>query len=96
MAMDKVEFDSLFKSLVIDELKKVGFTTKGKSVYYDDGKFNVSLIRLGGRMSRKGAISHLLCCRHSFLPNLYAKIRADICKSCQHRSYKVLCIMVNI
>ncbi len=68
--MTKDEFDSLFIALVVVPLGKLGFRANGKSVYYDDGVTNVSLIRLGGRMSAPGSIAHILCFRHPMLPDL--------------------------
>ncbi len=68
--MTKDEFDSLFIALIVEPLGKLSFRAKGKSVYYDDGVTNVSLIRLGGRMSAPGSIAHILCFRHSMLPDL--------------------------
>ncbi len=44
--------------------------SSGKSLYYVDSQISVSLIRLGGRKVSIGCISHVLCFRHSFLPNL--------------------------
>ncbi len=51
--MTKDEFDSLFVALVEEPLVKLGSRAKGKSVYDDNGVTNVSLIRLGGRMSAR-------------------------------------------
>lgn len=70
MAMEKVEFDTLFETLISKKLADLGFIEKGKTIYFVEGKLTISLIRLGGRMSVPGGISHVLCCRHNFLPNL--------------------------
>ncbi|WDP90233.1 MAG: hypothetical protein HUN04_11210 [Desulfobacter sp.] len=72
--MEKEQFEELFKDIIIKPLQSIGFKTAGKSIFYDDGNVNVSLIRLGGRMSTLGSISHMLCFRHSYLPNLNEKI----------------------
>ncbi len=69
--MEKSQFDELFDTEVV---QKSEFQSSGKSIYYKNETHTVSLIRLGGRMSVLGGVSHLLCCRHSFLRNLDEKI----------------------
>jgi hypothetical protein len=68
--MDKQSFDLKFESIVVRPLVELGFNESGKSLYMVDGQNAFSLIRLGGRMAKSGGISHILCFRHSFLPNL--------------------------
>lgn len=68
--MDKQEFETLFDKIVRIPLSNEGFKSHGKSIYYLDDIINVSLLRLGGRLQTPGGISHVLCFRHSFLPNL--------------------------
>jgi hypothetical protein len=68
--MEKGEFDLLFHSTVTASLTRAAFNEKGKSLFYDDGITNVSLLRLGGRMASPGTIAHVLCFRHSILPDL--------------------------
>src|ERR1700730_1323542 len=72
--MEKEAFDALFHSTVAAPLAKDGFNVRGKSLFYDDGVANVSLLRLGGRMALPGAIAHVLCFRHSILPDLEERI----------------------
>ena len=72
--MEKLEFDELFKKIVVEPLTEKGFKTSGKSVYFLDDAINVSLIRLGGRKAMSGSIAHILCFRHSYLPNLKEQI----------------------
>ena len=65
--MDKETFDTLFEEQVARRLARSGFTSKGKTLHLSDSHITVALIRLGGRMSVPGSISHILCFRHSFL-----------------------------
>ena len=70
MAVDKKRFEEMFDELVALPLEQVGFLRNGKSIYLVQDEIAISLIRLGGRMALPGAISQVLCFRHSFLPNL--------------------------
>ncbi|MBB3297372.1 hypothetical protein FHT80_000012 [Rhizobium sp. BK226] len=65
--MDKESFDMLFNERVAGRLARLGFVSKGKTLYFETKHFTIALVRLGGRMSASGAISHILCFRHSFL-----------------------------
>jgi len=65
--MTKEEFERLFDAKVGEPLSQLGFQRSGKSLYADANLASVSLIRLGGRMARSGAISHVVCCRMSFM-----------------------------
>jgi hypothetical protein len=65
--MTKEEFERLFDAKVGEPLSQSGFQRSGKSLYADANLASVSLIRLGGRMARSGAISHVVCCRMSFM-----------------------------
>ncbi|MBY5422285.1 hypothetical protein [Rhizobium leguminosarum] len=65
--MDKEGFDMLFNERVAGSLARLGFVSKGKTLYCETKHFTIALVRLGGRMSSSGAISHILCFRHSFL-----------------------------
>lgn len=69
--MEKLQFDTLFE---IEVANKSGFLQSGKSLYFKNDMHTIGLIRLGGRMSVPGGISHVLCCRHSFLRNMDQKI----------------------
>lgn len=71
MVMDKQRFEEMFDELVAKPLEQIGFVRSGKSIYLVQNDIAVSLIRLGGRVAIPGAISQVLCFRHSFLPNLY-------------------------
>lgn len=68
--MDKVEFDNLFHAKADEKLGPFGFQLVGKSLVLRDEIRTVNLIRLGGRMSLPGGISHLLGFRHSFLRDM--------------------------
>lgn len=72
--MKKEEFEALFDDIVKKSLLEMGFKEHGKSLYLISGENMISLIRLGGRMSSAGCISHVLCFRHTFLPNTDEKI----------------------
>jgi hypothetical protein len=65
--MTKDEFELLFNAEVAEPLCRQGFKRSGKSLYTTESLACVSLIRLGGRMARPGAIAHVLCCRMSFM-----------------------------
>ncbi len=65
--MDKEGFDMLFNERVAGRLARLGFVSKGKTLYFETKHFTIALVRLGGRMSSPGTISHILCFRHSFL-----------------------------
>jgi hypothetical protein len=65
--MTKDEFERLFDAKVSEPLGQVGFQRSGKSVYAQANLALVSLVRLGGRRARPGAISHVVCCRMSFM-----------------------------
>jgi len=68
--MNKVNFEEMFENALADDLVEMGFKSYGRSLSYSEEKNNISLIRLGGRKAAPGQISHLLCFRHTFLPNL--------------------------
>jgi hypothetical protein len=70
MVMEKQRFEEMFDELVARPLEQIGFVRSGKSIYLVQDEIAVSLIRLGGRMAMPGAISQVLCFRHSYLPNL--------------------------
>jgi len=72
--MDKESFEIQFNKIIADPLINIGFQKSGKSLYIVEGNIAVSLIRLGGRFSISDGISHILCFRHSFLPNMNGKI----------------------
>ena len=68
--MTTEEFNALFESEVVVPLSEVGFKVRGKTLYWRDEERCLSLIRMGGRMQRPGAISHVACFRHNFLRDL--------------------------
>jgi hypothetical protein len=68
--MTTEEFNSLFESEVVIPLSEAGFKTHGKTLYWSDDERCLSLIRMGGRMQRPGAITHVACFRHNFLRDL--------------------------
>jgi hypothetical protein len=72
--MNKESFEQKFKKIVVDPLIEIGFKHTGETLYFVEGDIAISLIRFGGRMSLPGGISHILCFRHSFLPNVEEKI----------------------
>ena len=65
--MNKDEFELLFDAEVVGPLGRRGFKPVGKSLHATENLASVSLIRLGGRMARPGAIAHVLCCRLLFM-----------------------------
>src|SRR5262249_32591995 len=67
VAITKDEFERLFDVEVTDRLNLRGSKRSGKSLYVNENLALVSLIRLGGRTARPGAICHVLCCRMSFM-----------------------------
>ncbi|MER2495357.1 hypothetical protein ABS858_04580 [Vibrio neptunius] len=77
MAMEKREFEEQFDNVVLRPLLELGFKCKNKSIYYIDDEINISLIRLGGKMATPGGISHVLCFRHTYLPNLSGEVPDD-------------------
>lgn len=70
MDMEKLSFEEVFDSVIADKLLNLGFERQGKNIFFVSPMHAISLIRLGGRMSREGCISHTLCCRHTYLRNL--------------------------
>jgi hypothetical protein len=72
--MTKDEFELLFDEEVAEPLSQRGFRRAGKSLYTTENLVSVSLIRLGGRMARPGAIAHMLCCRLSFMRDLTERV----------------------
>jgi hypothetical protein len=73
-SMTKEEFELLFDAEVAGPLDRRGFKRAGKNLYATENLASVSLIRLGGRMARPGAIAHLLCCRLSFMRDLTERV----------------------
>lgn len=65
--MTKDEFELLFDAEVTEPLGHRGFKRWGRSLYATENLAMISLIRLGGRMARPGAITHVLCCRMTFM-----------------------------
>jgi hypothetical protein len=72
--MDKVDFDNLFHAKADKMLGPLGFQFFGQSLVLHDEIRTVNLIRLGGKMSVPGGISHLLCFRHSFLRDMKGQV----------------------
>ena len=75
--MTKDEFEPLFDVEVAEPLSRRGFKRVGKSLYTIENLASVSLIRLGGRMARPGAIVHLFCCRLSFMRDRTERVPND-------------------
>jgi len=72
--MTKDEFELLFDVEVAERLGRHDFKRVGKSLYATKNLAMVSLIRLGGRMAKPGAIAHVLCCRLSFMRDLAERV----------------------
>lgn len=89
--MNREEFDILFETHLVRPLAASGFKTKGKSVYIvDDHHIAVSLIRLGGKFSTPDSIAHILCLRHSFLPDhIDEKIISGFCGEITDYPFKI-------
>ncbi|MEO1731391.1 MAG: hypothetical protein AAFR64_11700 [Pseudomonadota bacterium] len=68
--MEKAEFEAQFDETVTKRLVQLGFNQNGRSLSFLNEHTTLTLFRLGGRMSRPGCISLLLCFRHSFLRDL--------------------------
>ena len=68
--MTTEELNELFESEVVAPLSDFGFKSRGKTLYWQDEERCLSLIRMGGRMQRLGAITHVACFRHNFLRDL--------------------------
>ncbi len=74
MAMNKQTFDSFFEQHVSEPLENSGFMRSENSFFINEDPISVSLIRLGGKFASPGTIAHILCFRHSFLPNLNKEV----------------------
>ena len=72
--MTTEEFNELFESEVVTPLQAAGFRSRGKSLFWKDDERCLSLIRVGGRMQRPNAITHVGCFRHNFLRDLNGEI----------------------
>ncbi|CAA6697042.1 MULTISPECIES: hypothetical protein [unclassified Lentimonas] len=68
------EFDELWSEKIVTPLLGLGFKESGKSLFIEKNQSSLALIRLGGRMSRPGAICHTFCFRHTFLRNLKEEV----------------------
>lgn len=87
--MIKDEFEQLFDSLVAGPLCMEGFRRSGKSLWCRSNLATVALIRLGGRMAQSGAISHLVCCRMSFMRDRAEIVPSGFCASPFDYPFKV-------
>lgn len=65
--MEKAEFEQLFDARVAEPLAALGFRPVGRSLDARIGDAEIALIRLGGRMTRQGEITHVLCVRKTWL-----------------------------
>ena len=65
--MNKEEFEQAFDSVVAEPLAQLGFKSVGRSLHAFLGDAEVAVIRLGGRMSRQGAVAHIICGRKTWL-----------------------------
>lgn len=75
--MDKQDFDALCDRVLFKPLLEDGlFQRKGQSIFKIEDDILVSLIRLGGRKSSPGSISHVLCIKCLCMPNLNEKVTA--------------------
>lgn len=72
--MTSAEFTELFEIEVVNPLVTAGFQNRGKMLYWIDDERCLSLIRIGGRLQRPDAITHVACFRHSFLRDLNESI----------------------
>jgi hypothetical protein len=87
--MDKEAFDALFDERLAGRLARLGFAPKGKTLAFFDERLTLALFRLGGRMSAPGAISHVLCFRHSFLRDRTEIVPADFPNEVFDYPYKI-------
>lgn len=88
--MAKDEFEQLFDTIVAEPLCTEGFRRSGKSLWRRSNLAIVALIRLGGRMAQPGAISHLVCCRMSFMRNRAEVAPGGFCQSPFDYPFKIL------
>ena len=65
--MEKETFEIEFREGLVCRLGPLGFQVRNSAFVLDDGLKTISLIRLGGKMAVPGAITQVLCFRHSFL-----------------------------
>lgn len=87
--MDTEAFDALFEERVTGRLARLGFVSKGKTLAFFDEGIALALIRLGGRMSAPGSISHILCFRHSILRDRSETILTGLPKEVFDYPYKL-------
>lgn len=65
--MEFNDFEIYFEQLVASPLKSIGFSSKGKGLFYENGEIQIALIRGSGRFALSGSIAHILAFRHKFL-----------------------------
>ena len=84
--MTKDEFTNLFADHVIGPLRSAGFTTTGQSLYFGDHQKQVALIRGGGRLTRPGAVTHILALRQPYMRETSSKldVPCDPPRQCEH------------
>ena len=87
--MDTEAFDALFEERVTGRLARLGFVSKGKTLDFFDEGIALALIRLGGRMSAPGSISHILCFRHFILRDRSETIPTGLPKEVFDYPYKL-------
>ncbi len=68
------KFEECFENLISEQVEQDGFRRSNKHLYFIQGDICVSLIRLGGKMYSPNSVAHILCFRHTYLPNLNEKI----------------------
>ncbi|GAB5442598.1 MAG: hypothetical protein Fues2KO_29470 [Fuerstiella sp.] len=73
-ATSKETFDNLFFDHLLFPLKKAGFIARGQSLYFQDTKIQVALIRGGGRLSRPGCAVHILALRKRYMRETSSKL----------------------
>jgi hypothetical protein len=88
--MTKDEFELLFDAEVAKPLSHRGFKRQGKSLYASENLALISLIRLGGRMARPGAIVHVLCCRMTFMRDRSERVPDDFVREPFDYPFKLL------
>ncbi len=87
--LSKEAFEALFERVLATPLIEVGFQRHGASLHLTRGVHHLALIRLGGRMSRPGAIAQLLCHRFNFCRLLLSEKLADSVSDAEVTDYPV-------
>jgi hypothetical protein len=88
--MNAEQFAPLFDAEVRAPLTTAGFRSSGKSLFFHTADHGcLSLVRLSGRLTRPGHITHALCFRHLFLRALDETVPHGFCSDVFDYPYKL-------